>query len=699
MAQEDGKAVRNGDGIADIIVTAERRETSIQKTAISITALSGEEIIKRNLNSVDNILREVPSVVLQGNANGAYVYIRGIGSQQDTAIGGPSVNMNFDGVYQQQTDAPFSSIYDLERIEVLRGPQGTLYGRNATAGSINIITASPTLDGVHARGSFSYGNYDAVRAEAALNVPLGSTIAVRFAGMINRHDGYIQPSGYDDADDTGVRAKLLWQPSSAVKLVLGTEYLHVGGVGNGAVDPLATHPDDAYYSTAPTGITDLSYRRYYGELNADLGFGTLTILPAIQRYEKFDNNVIINYPTPAATSSAGGVNETQHTLETRLASNAGSPFTWLIGGYYLHAMGTNPYYVSRISVPNNPLTYPYLSGSDTKSYAAFGQVTVPLTERFRATAGLRFTHDRKSLTRQASATAYTKPTSSFDSVTYKAGFEYDAAPRTMVYANISSGFKAGGLDQNYNSYRPEKLRAIQGGVKSRFLENRLQINAEAFHYSYKDFQAQYGYRCQNSVACPTILNFANTIVNAGSAKVYGGELEILAEPVRHGRFTGSLGYTHSRFDRLVIVPGTANNSPAGCATITTAHPTYTCTVQANQILTGEALANAPKWTVSAGYEQGFELPNGHRITLQGDTRYTSGYWTLYRRPPQVPAESFQSGFFKVNASISYSGTDDAWSVRAFVRNLTNKAVVTSAVGSSLTLAPPRTYGVQFSGRF
>jgi len=675
--------------LEEIVVTAERREENLQKTALSITALTAEDLQAHDDTAIDSALRDVAGVVIQGNANGAYVFIRGVGASQDTAIGGPAVNLNFDGVYQQQTEIPLSSMYDVERVEVLRGPQGTLYGRNATAGSINIITADPT-DKTEASGSVGFGNYSLIKTEGMVNVPVSSTLAVRAAMLSERHDGYLQPSGYDDEDNLGGRLKVLYKPNSDVRLLLAGDYLHIGGVGNGGVTSLATHPDDPWYSTAATGKTDLTSWRVYGQLDWNLGFGTLTVLPAHQHFFKFDNNVII---VPATTSSAGEVEERQDTAEVRLASSAGSKLTWVAGVYYLDSHTTLPGGVaSQIALPAGPFTFPYLSGNKVSSKAGFAQATFPVTSALRLTGGARYNKDDKTAFDETSATATVPYSGSWSSFTYKAGVELDVAPQSLLYANVSTGFKAGGLDQGFNKYNPEKLRSYSVGSKNRFFDNRFQLNAEAFYYDYKDFQAQYGYRCQNSAACPTITGFANTIVNAGTATLYGIDLETSTQLTSVDRIDLNYSYLHSVFDQLVIVPGTANNAPAGCAA------TLSCNVLPNQILTNQPLSNAPRNSGSLSYEHRFVLADSSYISLSGDVHYYSSYWTLYRRPPQVPAESLQDDYSKYNAFLGYNAADDRWSLRGYVKNLANKAIVTSAVGPALTLQSPRTYGVTFTAR-
>lgn len=253
----------------------------------------------------------------------------------------------------------------------------------------------------------------------------------------------------------------------------------------------------------------------------------------------------------------------------------------------------NEHPVSRITLPASPQSFPNLRGNETTSRAAFGQLTIPVLDALRITGGVRYTEDEKSAFNQTSASgSITAYSGSWDSFTYKAGVEADVRAGSMLYANISTGFKAGGIDQGFNNYKPEKLKAYALGIKNRFLDDRLQLNSEAYCYDYTDFQAQYGYRCQNAAACSPVQTFSNTIVNAGAATLYGAEIETTFRLTPADLLDFSVAYTHSVFDELIIRSGTANNSPVGCAAA------LTCAVLANQVLTDEALANAPEWSGS-----------------------------------------------------------------------------------------------------
>ena len=219
--------------LEEVVVTAQRREENVQRTAIAITAISGQDIVKRGDTSLDAVLAATPSVQIQGNSSGAQVYVRGIGSNNDPVYGNPAVNLNIDGVYQQQPAAVTGGMYDIARVEVLRGPQGTLYGRNATGGSINVITNDPS-DGFAGSGSIQLGNYSQKRVEGMVNAPVTDTLAVRVAFTSERRDGYLS-NGDSDADSIAARLKILYKPSDDLRLLVGASYIDEKGSPQGSV--------------------------------------------------------------------------------------------------------------------------------------------------------------------------------------------------------------------------------------------------------------------------------------------------------------------------------------------------------------------------------------------------------------------------------------------------------------------------------
>ncbi|HWU03083.1 MAG TPA: TonB-dependent receptor plug domain-containing protein, partial [Novosphingobium sp.] len=196
-------------GLGEIVVTAQRRSESLQRAAVSVTALAGDALRSQAKNSVAAAILDVPAVQVQGNTNGAQIYVRGVGSNADSQLGDPAVNLNVDGVYQQETEVPTSLMFDVNRVEVLRGPQGTLYGRNATAGAVNIVTADPVLGQFSGYATLQGGNYSAIHSEAAVNVPVSDKLVVRGAFASDHHDGYLS-NGDNDAAMMAGRLKVLY---------------------------------------------------------------------------------------------------------------------------------------------------------------------------------------------------------------------------------------------------------------------------------------------------------------------------------------------------------------------------------------------------------------------------------------------------------------------------------------------------------
>ncbi|MGE4432178.1 MAG: TonB-dependent receptor [Sphingobium sp.] len=691
-AGQQGSATADTGGVQEIVVTAERRANTAQRTALAITALAGDQLQKQSITAVNDALRSTMGTVVQSTANGGGVYIRGIGSAQDPNIGGPSVNLNVDGIYQQQPDAPLGAIYDVQRIEVLRGPQGTLYGRNANAGSVNIISNDPNFDGPSGRVRLSYGNYDAVQAEAAVNVPLGEALAVRVSAYSNLRDGYLHPSGYNDANEKAIRGKLLFSPNDDVRILMGLEYVDIDRNGDSAVQPSeALARNDDYYAAQATGMFRVKQKRAYLQGDFTVGPGVLTVIPAVQRYTKYDDRIVIA-ANPVA--SVNLVNETQISLETRYASLPSAPVKWVVGAFYLNADTDNPLVLT--SFTGRPVAFGSVAGSGVETLAGFGQVTIPLFDRFRVTLGGRYTHDRKSLTsRPAPYGIGIEDKASFDSFTYKAGFEYDVTPRSLFYGNVTTGFKAGGLDERFDAYKPEKIRSLALGLKNRFFNNRLQVNIEGFDYHYTDYQATYSARCQNAAACSPILSFANAISNAGRANVYGFEGEVVTRPWYGATLSAGVGYTHSKLSALTVNEGTAQDltgtATQGCSI------TLTCPVLGITTLTDRSLANAPKWTVQLAAEQSVEIGSLGTLTLAADTKYSSSYITSY----SYPLISAQSAFWRSNARIDFSPAGSDITISGFIKNIENNAILTGVVSraGARMLMPPRTYGVQVSASF
>ena len=232
VAQE---AAADPGGLEEIIVTAQRREESLQRAAIPVSAVSGDELINASVSDTENLSKLVPSLVIQpAGGSTMNMYLRGVGTLQGNAFGENPVAFNVDGVYIARPTGPVGTFYDLERIEVVKGPQGTLYGRNATGGAVNVLPKRPELGEFSGDVNVEYGNYDALKGSGSLNAPLGESWALRIAGQAVDRSGYLSD---DYADEVGeaARVSLLFEPSSTFSTVLVADYFHQGGAGNGSV--------------------------------------------------------------------------------------------------------------------------------------------------------------------------------------------------------------------------------------------------------------------------------------------------------------------------------------------------------------------------------------------------------------------------------------------------------------------------------
>ncbi len=683
-------------GVQEVIVTAERHSTKIDRTPIAITAVSGDEARKKGLNTVADVLAQTPAVVIQNSTKGQAVFIRGIGSTGDAQEGGdPAVNLNIDGVYEQQAIIPLASSLDVNRVEVLRGPQGTLYGRNSNAGSINIITNDPNRSSVSGFVNVDVGNFDSKRIETAVNVPLTDKMAARFAIVGNQHDGYYSNGG-GSADGYAARAKLkAWATDRLTVTLSGLYSREIGNPASTVPAPL--NSSDPYNTTYPAydgtngnpyfpplssgatvmphGVQDVKFSQVNAQIDYDFDFATLTILPAFSHTYQYSDTALLPFGASAQETS-----EDARSLEARLASSPTSRITWVAGLYVYSADDhRNPFpeetldfvHATVILPANQAIRY------SSRSYAAFGQVTVPVTDKLRLTGGARFTHDQKEtafgyFTTQTDSTAGPVYDNAYSRSTYKGGVQYDVTSGTMLYGQVSTGFKAGGVNPNGSSYDPEEITAYEAGLKTRFFSNKVHLNLSAYNYVYDGYQARV-----NAPDCSDATGFSQQTINAANLKNYGGEAEINAAPTRHDRFYASAAYLHAE-GRFQYDNGTCS---AGVIT----HDYLD--------ITGSP-PNSPKWSGLIGYEHRFDMARGSSLSARIDMRWSGAYDTSI----DDSEYDHQDKFTRTDATFVYALPGDKISVRAYVRNIEDKVQKLFTLAppipfAALELSDPRTYGV------
>ncbi|WP_347304230.1 TonB-dependent receptor [Croceibacterium sp. TMG7-5b_MA50] len=732
------------EGLQEIVVTAQRREESLQRAAIAVTAVTGDALVNSGITETTSLGKLVPALVVQPTGGTTSFFLRGVGTNSQNSFSENAIAFNFNGVYVSRPTAPAGAFYDLERVEVVKGPQGTLYGRNATGGAINVLPKRPRLGEFSGEALFEYGNFDSKKAVAALNMPFGDNVALRAAGQVIDRDGYIS-DGYDDDRGEALRASLLFEPSSRFSATIVADYYNQHGKGAGAVllpnalfevppledrvsvsDPRTVAAITAYAATLPAppfcvggfvasgcianaGSDGFLDNKFYGvsaQIDSDLGFATLSVITAWRKSDARYRTYVPGFQGDVTDSAE------QLSGEVRLASNGDNVLRYVVGAFIFSEDQTaeNYFRQGRLS------TTRFAPRLETDSIAAFGQLTYDLAASFRMIAGGRYTREDKS--QQTASVSGGLPgvvdpplgapfegDLSFEKFTWKVGVEYDAGPASLVYANVATGFKSGGFfvaAPPANTFAPETLTAYTIGSKNRFFDNKLQLNFEAFYWDYKDQQITFvgGIRAGNGLFAQGSLT-----TNAGSSKIYGTEVEARFAPTRNDLFSLNIQYLKGEYESLI----TANFSPTGSPV-----PTG-CTVLGNRPAnpgvnaarfydvdcSGKPTVNSPEWAFNIGYEHTFEISNDLNLVAGVRSNIETSRFTN----SNFREDEKQGSFMMSDAFVTLEGPGRRWSVTGFVNNIEDEEVIARAGSRPVlnfpvaTLRPPRTYGVRLGYNF
>jgi len=609
-----GGGAAAGGGIADVVVTAERREISLQQAPLSVSAVPQDVLKAANITDIAGLNGSVPGLIVARSGGGERIIaIRGIGSETpENPNTQPGVSYHVDGVYVFNTIAASAAFIDVAQVEVLRGPQGTLFGQGSTGGTINVVSIDPSSDRVHANGSVGGGNHGWFEANGALNVPLGTTLAVRGAIQYSRHDGYAHATAVpgvpryalDDADDLGWRVGAKWQPADNFSITLNT--IQFRGEGNGPAQKNILDPErDARLLTQDfPGKSYVKTQLYTGIVRWDSDFATIKSITSYQKVRSnqawdadgLDTRLFYDVSLHATRYDHVATwqqNTESFTQELNFSSNGEGPFQFVAGGVYLWSRNKifiNEYRANDFEIMRPPLAddtpvtdprvgllaYAELSSTTREIWAAFGQATLALTDRVKLTAGLRYNHDKASGTFDSgpgsppASGPYLQPASlpsrSGDALTGKAALEFQMTAGNMLYASYTRGFKPGGINSAAAAgqtaytlfgwtgaipptYAKETVDAFEIGSKNRFRSDSLQLNAAAFIYQYKNMQ----FLQEDPVL------FGEGIGNAPKARTYGIEGEAVWAATRQLRFDGSIAWLEGEFtsDYLALDPGAA----------------------------------------------------------------------------------------------------------------------------------------------
>lgn len=643
--------------LEEIIVTAEKREQSLQDVSISVEQISGDVIREQGLVNVEEILKNVPSAIVVGTARGFGVSVRGTGFDLPPQVGEQAIALNTDGVYNFRSESGVIGYFDLARVELLRGPQGTLYGRNATGGVMNVITADPIIDEFGGHVTVEAGDYSLLRGEAALNMPLGDAWAARLAVASISRDGFLS-DGHNDADATAGRLKLLYAPNEDLRVVTKLEASNLGGHGPGVSNGRTFAEDPLIGGGRDDERQDYDSVRAMMQIDYSVGPGTLTVLPSFQT----DSGYVLSArgppgPTPPPLRRIDDPIVAESTqLEVRYASELGSRVDWVAGVYYYDQQNEGD------SMPVGTLSL------STESVAVFGQVTAPISDRTRFIAGARNSWDDK-------AYSYTHPPpnlpdgmgqddkSDFD---WKLGIEHDVTDAAMLYLTASDAHRPGGFNTLADNtapiaspgsfFGPEQLRAYEFGWKSRVAQDTVQFNGAVFYYDYEDYHLADIYHFG-----PTGL-FAQ-FVN-GDSTISGAEMQTQALFGEGGRFDFAVTYLDGELHETVA------NGPI----------TF--------LLEGDTLSHSPEWRVIAGLQYEFDLGASGSLMPRLDLRYTGEQFVNAVNNPPNTQEAYTTGDF----NLSYRPVSDAWSLNFYVKNISNEVVKIFLAGPHPQVSSPRTVG-------
>ena len=705
MAQEQvGESARAQNVLDEIVVTAERREASMQDVPISITAFTGSQLEQSGITDTLDLEMVTPGLSLTTNAVLGNIFIRGIGSPTLAGPGaGPSASTYVDGVYQARFMSSIVDVIGIESVEVLKGPQGTLYGRNSTGGALKYQTSKPA----HEFGGslkLDVGNYDARLLSGTLDTPLiDDKLFLKTTVAKREHDGYTEVinTGIDNERDDLVlgRIALQYLPTDDLEILF-----HGLAVNDNGSAPSSKHfidQNSGQFSSAQI-IDDprkvLSDRSLPEEhpmraraadisVKKDFGFASLISITAYSDvsmgpFVSGDNTELAVFtqgrlPTATTEGIDGIVGDFQTvSQEFTLSSTDNDVMDWTVGVFYIEEDG---FWLSGTDLP----TFGFFArnrGINTgESYAGFGDITYSVSDRLRLNAGIRYSHETKEYSLRVERNADTSgdfvtQKESWSDLTSKVGVDYSFSDDVMGYLTFSEGFKSGAFNfAGGPPVEPEFITAYEVGLKSTLMDRRLRLNMSIFDYDYENLQVQ-AFNPQT---------FTATISNAAKASIQG--LEVAATALVSESFRADIGlsWLDAEYDEFIGVNPVVRGEGID--------------------LSGNKLPQAPEFTANIGLSYTHQVAGVGSLLARLDYYYSADkYFNEFNN------QAFQDDYELINARIGLESEDGTWDVSVFGKNLTDELVFSSAFtspafygqdGLITTFRPPRTYGVSVSYNF
>lgn len=713
-------------GLEEIIVTAQRREESLQDVPIAVAAVTAQTLESSGIDTTRDLPQMIPSVQFTRSGPSGLIFIRGVGTT-NAAAGEESANAVYvDGVYLADLAQAINNFNNIERVEVLKGPQGTLFGRNATGGLIHIITRDPGDEFV-ASGDVGYANYDTWRARAYFAAPIGENVSADLAfTKLDQREGWGENLTLDRENNIqdywGLRSKVLWRATDGLKFTLAGDYyenddntgigwrLEPGTLGSGGFAGVEG------WDTTSNDYPLTQLKIYGGSLTAvaDLGFATLTSISAIRKSQNHSDFDVDGGPSQLIRivydSGAKSIQQ-----ELRLASAETEPLSWQAGLFYLRSeANNNSRFLGLAFAAASASGQHIVADLKTDSYAAFTELTYSFTDKTKLTVGGRYTEDRRkfdggqaniSLAGVEQAFSYSSVDSlEYSEWTYRIALQQQLTPDINAYISFNHGFKSGSfsLQSPLNPpYEPQFIDAYEIGLKTQLLDNRLRLNLSAYHYDIDDYQVR---------SAATATAGSSIILNAATVKVDGVDLEFEAAPIDNLHLFGGITYLDSRFDKFGGA-GTELQAPIVYPQPATCPQSLRGTEDPGVLTPG---ARTGGYATCFGDVSGNDTPNAPELTGSLGVSYTQPlageselrFSALYSYNDGYVFESDniakQGSYDLVNASVEYRPSEK-YGFELWGRNLTDQyyAVqkITTSTGVTTAVGEPRTYGVTFKFDF
>ncbi|MBV1687508.1 TonB-dependent receptor [Novosphingobium sp. G106] len=731
------------NGLGDIVVTAERRSENLTNVPVSVGVLSGDDTRAFTSGGDDTLLSlsgKVPSLYIESTTGRIFprFYIRGLGNVDFYLGASQPVSIIQDDVVLEHVVLKSNPVYDVAQVEVLRGPQGSLFGRNTTAGIVKFDTNRPTMD-FQGRASLSVGTYDTVNFDAGVGGPLiADKLAVRVSVLAQHRqdyvdntfrgvsaDGTVTPAknvmgGFDDLN---ARLQLLYTPTSNLSVLLsghvrdynGTSTLFLRGALTKGSNQSNAPRDSVAFDEANNNPQAYKTQGASGHITWDLGGVEVTSITAYEHTSGYsrgdtDGGAAANFPVGGVPNgfgeSQGQIRDLdQWTQEVRLASNNDGPLKWQVGGFYFDSRDITDFYQRAYfltTAARNPNNWVRLHNVNT-SWAGFGQASYTFNDRLTVTGGVRYTKDTKTTdllkTADTAAGVVTYPGRrhvrlSDDKVSWDVSALYKVSDDASVYARVARGFRGPTIqgrsavfNSDFTTANSETITSYEAGFKSQWLDNRLRFNASAFYWRVNDIQLNGNDTNGNGV-----------LFNANRADAYGAEAELEFRPVPELVLSlgGSVLHTEIKDSKAEAQVCALN----GAIVCTVLDPVRTQATPFGPVflanINGNPLPNAPKYNLNFTARYDIPVTDSGKFFIATDWN-VQGYtnFVLYETKEFTSKGNFEGGL-----KVGYSGGNGTWELAAFARNITNEKNLKGVIENYMAAVynDPRIIGVSFSGK-